>query len=90
MHEDPYLLVKRAAVFWEYANIISGKNNEITCNGNKKTIEEGYWTFSMLKKEIESNGSVTLDSNKYNVTCSMNLQNLGPLLGFNNDKWKTS
>ena len=91
-HEDLYLLVKKAAIFWEYGNIIAGENNEITCNGNKKTIEEGYWTFSMFKKEIESFGSVTLDSNKHNVTCSitsdsiMSLKNLGPLLGFSKDQ----
>ena len=30
-----------------------------------KTIEEGYWTFSMLKKEIESYGNMTLEANKH-------------------------
>ena len=56
------------------------------------TIEEGYWTFSMLKKEIESYGNVTLEANKLNGKCIItsdnviNLKNIGPLLGFNKDQ----
>ena len=46
----------------------------------------------MFKKEIESHGTVTLDENKYNGTCSItsdrvtNLKNIEPLLGFNKDQ----
>ena len=46
----------------------------------------------MLKKEIESYGTVTLEANKCDGTCSitsdntMNLKNLGPILGFNKDQ----
>ena len=91
-HENAYLLVKKATVFWKYNNITSD-NNEITYSGNKKTIKEGYWTFSMLKKEIESYGSnVTLEANTYDGTCSItsdntiNLKKLGPILGFNKNQ----
>ena len=89
VHENPCLMVKKATVFWNYNNITSD-NNEITYNGNKNTIKEGYWTFIMLKKEIESYGSnVTLEANKYEGTCSItsdntiNFKNLGLILGFN-------
>ena len=33
-HENPYLLIKKATVFWKYNNITVG-NDEITYNGNK-------------------------------------------------------
>ena len=89
-HEDPYLLVKKAAVFLNYNNITS--DLEITYNNIKKTIKEGHWTFSMLKKEIESYGTVTLEANKYYGTCNItsdntiNLKNLGPILGFDKNQ----
>ena len=91
-NENPYLLVKKATVFWKYNNITTAfGNNEITYNNVKKTIEDGYWTFNMLKKEIESYGNVTLEANKYG-TCSItmdntiNMKKLGPLLGFNKNQ----
>ena len=40
-HEDPYLLVKKAAVFLNYNNITS--DLEITYNNIKKTTKKGYW-----------------------------------------------
>ena len=86
-NKSPYLLVKKATVFWKYNNVTSD-NNEITYNGNKKTIE-GYWTFNMLKKEIESYENLTLEANRYDGTCSIttdntiNMKNLGLILGFN-------
>ena len=58
-------------------------NNEITYNSVKNTMEEEYWTFSMLKKENESSGKVSLQANQYDRTCSINLQ----IIGF--DKSKT-
>ena len=90
-HENPYLLIKKATVFWNYNNITS--DLEITYNNIKKTIKEGYRTFSILKKEIESYGAgVILEANKHNGKCSItsdnviNFKNLGPLLGFNKDQ----
>ena len=64
----------------------------LNSNNIKKTIKEGYWTFGMLKKDIESYRNVTLEANKHNGTCSItsdntvNLKNLGPVLGFNEDQ----
>ena len=61
-HENPYLLVKKATVFFfNYNN--STSDLEIIYNNIRKTIKEGYWTFNMLKKEIESYGNVTLGAN---------------------------
>ena len=91
INDNPYLYVKKVSVFWNYNNI-SSENNELTYNSVKKVIPEGYMTFSMLKKEIEGYGTVTLESNDYDGTCSItsdnaiNLKNVGPILGFNKDQ----
>ena len=87
-----HILVKKATVFWNYDNIVTSVNNELTYNGNKKTIEQGYWTFNMLKKEIKSYGTVTLEANEHDGTCFItsdnviNLKNFGSILGFNKDQ----
>ena len=84
---NSYLFVKKATLFWDYNNI-TDENNELTDNGNKKTIQKGYWSFNMLKKEIESYGNVTLVANEYDGTCSIasnnaiNMKTIGPILGF--------
>ena len=75
-----HILVKKATVFWNYDNIVTSVNNELTYNVNKKIIEQGYWTLNMLKKEIEGYGTVTLEDNV------INLKNFGPILGFNKDQ----
>ena len=71
-------------------------NLEILYDNNKKYIRKGYWTFNMIKKEIESYsskaGNVSLKENKYNATCTIttdketNLKSIGPLLGFESDR----
>ena len=83
-HDNPFILVKKT-IFWNYDNI-SSSNNKLTYNSGKTTLGEGYWIFTMLKKEIESYGTVGLESNEYDDTCSItsdntiNLQNFGPFL----------
>ena len=42
---NPFILVKKATISW---------------NNDKKMISPGYWTFSMLKKEVESYSTVSL------------------------------
>ena len=58
----------------------------------KRVLKMNFWTFYMLKEEIESYGNVTLEANKYNGKCSItsdntvNLKNLGSILGFNKNQ----
>lgn len=57
-------------------------------------LNEGYWTFHMLKKEIESYGTVNLQVNEYNRTCLLtadiiDLKNFGPIIGFSQNKKQT-
>ena len=61
--QDPLILshgselyVKTAAVFWNYKNIRKGFNYYIYVDGKKIMIDEGYWTFKQLRKELEENG----------------------------------
>lgn len=58
-HNDPYILVNKAVIFWDYNNILDKVSNETTYNSVKKMLKKGYWTFSMLRKEIESYGTVS-------------------------------
>ena len=82
-HENPYILLKKATILWNYDNIKDYVNNELTY--------EGYRTFSMLKK-IESYGTVNLQANECDETCSLtsqniiNLKNFRPILGFDQNK----
>ena len=54
-HDKPFILVKKATIFW---------NNELKYNSVKNAISPGYWTFSMLKKEIKSYGTASLKANE--------------------------
>ena len=83
--------MKKTTLFWDYNNV-NDENNKLTYKGNKKTIQEGHWTFNMLKKEIESYCGVTLVANEYDGTYSItsdnviNMKTIGPILGFNKDQ----
>ena len=91
INEDPYILVKKATVFWDYNNI-SSENNEQTYNSVRKVIPEGYMKFIMLKTEIESYGNVTLVENQNDGTCSitsdnaMNMKNFRDVVTMNPNK----
>lgn len=42
-HDNPFVLVKKATIFWNFDNI-SSSNNKLTYNSVEKTIEPVYWT----------------------------------------------
>ncbi|CAB4008216.1 Hypothetical predicted protein [Paramuricea clavata] len=50
------LYLKTAAVFWTYQNIRKGYNDYFSIDKKKVTLDEGYWTFKNLRKELESHG----------------------------------
>ena len=67
-------------------------NDKITCRGNTVKFEGGYWTFSMIKDRFTYElGTRLLKANKYDSTCSLevdgeiNLLKFGKLLGFDED-----
>ena len=94
-HESE-LFVKTAAVFWNYNNIRKGYNDYISVDGKKVTIDEGYWTFKRLRKEMEENGlalkeypdgRIRIDFAK--GTNSAGLQNLTSILGYRSSNGPT-
>ena len=46
--DNPYLLVKKTSVYWNYKNIFTGFNDRINGSQGRTTFVEGYWTFQML------------------------------------------
>ena len=96
------MTLKNAAVYWNYKNVIAGKNDHVMHGTTKIPFEEGYWTFDMIERKLGEQ-SVKLEANKHNNTCkiysgsqNLNLKNFGKLLGFpeneivNRGTWKTS
>ena len=101
--QDPLILthvselyVKTAAVFWNYKNIRKGFNDYISVDGKKVMIDEGYWTFKQLRKELEENGltlkeypdgRIRIDFAK--GTSSAGLRNLTSILGYRSSNGPT-
>ena len=96
------MTLKNAAVYWNYKNVITGKNDHVMRGTTKITFEEGYWTFDMIKGKLGKQ-SIKLEANEHNNTCkiysetqNLNLKKFGELLGFpeneivNSGTWKTS
>ena len=59
---------------------------------SKKNFPHIYWTFDLIKKQMESYGAITIQANKYNSTCTLttdhiiNLKNFDPVLEFDSNK----
>ena len=96
------MTLKNASIYWNYKNVIAGKNDHVMRGTTKITFEEGYWTFDMIVEKLEEH-LVKLVANRYNNTCkiysesqNLNLKKFGKLLGFpenevvNGGTWKTS
>ena len=74
--DNPYILVKKAYIFWSYENSFGEKNNPTV------TIDNGYYTFSDIKKliEEESNGGVTITLNRSTARAACDNSNVTTLL----------
>ena len=96
------MTLKNAAVYWNYKNVITGKNDHVMSGTTKIPFEEGYWTFDMIEEKLGKQ-SIKLEANEHNNTCkiysesqNLNLKKFGKLLGFpeneivNSGTWKTS
>ncbi|CAB4013372.1 Hypothetical predicted protein [Paramuricea clavata] len=83
------LYVKTAAVFWNYKNIRKGYNDYFSIDGKKVVLDEGYWTFKNLRKELESHGLSVEEFPDGRIKIgftkgikSLNLWKLSDLLGY--------
>ena len=96
------MMLKNAAVYWNYKNSITGKNDHVVHGTTKIPFEEGYWTFDMIEEKLGKQ-SIKLEANEHNNTCkiysgsqNLNLKKFGKLLGFpeneivNSGTWRTS
>ena len=96
------MTLKNAAVYWNYKNVIAGKNDHVMHGTAKVPFEEGYWTFDMAERKLGEQ-SIKLEANEHNNRCkiysesqNLNLIKFGKLLGFpeneivNSGTWKTS
>ena len=80
--------LKNAAIYWNYKNVITGKNDHVMDGATKISFEEGYWTFDMIEEKLGKQ-SIKLEANEHNNTCkiysetqNLNLKKFGELLGF--------
>ena len=96
------MTLKNAAIYWNYKNVITGKNDYVMRGTTKITFEEGYSTFDMIVEKLGKQ-SIRLEANEHNNTCkiysetqNLNLKKFGKLLGFPENEivssgtWKTS
>ncbi len=97
---DTTIQLKRATVFWKFRNITSANNNSyfdkvsVTVGGadERKTFDDGYWDFELIKKRLEEE-KIELKASVHDNKCllkntndeTINLKNFGKLLGFNVD-----
>ncbi len=95
---DTTIQLKRATVFWKFRNITSTNGNsyfdKVSSGGvsERKTLDEGYWDFELIKKRLEEE-KIELEASVHDNKCllkntnteTINLKNLGKLLGFNVD-----
>ncbi len=96
---DTTIQLKRATVFWKFRNITTTNNNfyfdKVGVAGaadERKTFDDGYWDFELIKKRLAEE-KIKLEASVHDNKCfvtntnaeTTNLKNLRELLGFNVD-----
>ena len=95
---DTTIQLKRATVFWKFRNITTANNNSyfdkvgVGVADERKTFDDGYWDFELIKKRLREE-KIELEASVHDNKCllkntnteTINLKNLGKLLGFNVD-----
>ncbi len=96
---DTTIQLKRATVFWKFRNITTANNNSYfdkvgvgDADDERKTFDDGYWDFELIKKRLGEE-KIELEASVHDNKCllkntnteTINLKNLGKLLGFNVD-----
>ena len=97
---DTTIHLKRATVFWKFQNITTTNDNsyfdKVVSGGGggneRKTFDDGYWDFELIKKRLEEE-KIELEASVHDNKCkvkntnteTINLKNFGKLLGFDAD-----
>ncbi len=95
---DTTIQLKRATVFWKFQNVTRANSNyyfdkRLSTNppsSERKTLDDGYWDFELLKKRLGEE-KIELEASVHNNKCllkntnteTVDLKNFGKLLGFN-------
>ena len=85
------ITISKIVVYWRFENVDKDTYVKLTSQDGAVTnvlFGKGYWSFSDIKKRFEEEG-IGLEANPHNNTCriqskdyEVNLKELGPLLGF--------
>ncbi len=93
---DTTIQLKRATVFWKFQNVTKANGNNYfqlsttPLSDGKKTLDDGYWDFELLKKRLGEEG-IELTARVHDNKCllkntnveTVDLKTFGKLLGFN-------
>ena len=63
------IMLKRAAIIWRYNNITV--DAVYTFNGSPHVVGAGYWTFSMLRRELEQRSGISLEARPHDGKCKL-------------------
>ncbi len=93
---DTTIQLKRATVFWKFQNVTKANGNYYfdkqlsATTTERKTMDDGYWDFELLKKRLGEE-KIELTASVHDNKCllkntnteTVNLKTFGKLLGFN-------
>ncbi len=95
---DTTIQLKRATVFWKFQNVTRANSNyyfdkRLSTNppgSERKTLDDGYWDFELLKKRLGEE-KIELEASVHDNKCllkntnteTVDLKSFGKLLGFN-------
>ena len=88
------MFLKSASIFLDYNNLDTSYfyNYDVDGVNTQVTFKEGYYTFSLLKKEFENTGKIKLEEIPFTGKCKLktdkkiNLKTLSSILGFSSNK----
>ncbi len=93
---DTTIQLKRATVFWKFQNVTKANGNyyfekkPVSGASERKTLDDGYWDFELIKKRLGEEG-IELTASVHDNKCllkntnaeTVDLKTFGKLLGFN-------
>ena len=85
------MFVKSVSVFWNYNNLHENIHY-YTYDNTKIDFKDGYYTFNILKTELENVGAIELEQIDFSGKCTiksdktLNLKTFGPIIGFSENK----
>ena len=85
------MFVKSVSVFLNYNNLDQNIHH-YTYDNTKIGFKDGYYTFKILKTELENVGAIELEQVNFSGKCTiksdktLNLQTFGPIIGFSENK----